>query len=488
MKGLVKYILFAVLTTVLTTTAFADVKVKIRQTLSGQAHENTTYIKGKRQRTEQNMSGMQMVTLTQCDMKRSVQLNPQTQVYVINSWENDTTAPTTTNVSGNTKTEVKKGGVVTYTITTKDTGETRKMFGFTARHLIITSESEASADACTPQKKTKMVTDGWYIDAAFALDCDYGQGGYSRYNDGGGCRDKYDFKQVGTAKRGYPVIEKTTMYDEAGKETFTMMSEVIELSNTTLDQALFDVPKDWREVKDSTALYASMTEPTTNTSSMSSTSYNSTSQSTTSNNSSMNSTIQSMNTQTTNSAAALEPKKAGTVRIGIAGVKTGAIGEGINATELAGAIQNSLGQYLKGTKVELVAIEAKLASAIESEAKEKECDYVLYATVSHKKGGGGFGMFSKMAPVLGSVVPMAGMGSTAGAVCFEVASTAIYTAGSASANIKPKDELTLDISLKNGATQTLTKQFKAKAKSAGEDIISPIVEQAATAIVETVGK
>jgi len=226
MKGLVQFILLAILTITLSVAALADVKVKIRQTMSGQTNENTTYIKGKRQRSEQNIAGTQMVTLTQCDLKRSVQLNPQTQVYIVNSWENDTTAPSTTTVSGNTKTEVKKGGVVTTTITTKDTGETRKMFGFTARHLIITTESEASADACTPQKKTKMVTDGWYIDATFALDCDYGNGGgYSPYNTGG-CRDKYDFKQIGTAKRGYPVIEKMTMFDESGKETFTMTNEV----------------------------------------------------------------------------------------------------------------------------------------------------------------------------------------------------------------------------------------------------------------------
>jgi hypothetical protein len=44
------------------------------------------------------------------------------------------------------------------------------------------------------------------------------------------------------------------------------------------------------------------------------------------------------------------------------------------------------------------------------------------------------------------------------------------------------------INLKNGGAATLTRQFKSKAKSAGEDIISPVVEQAAQAIVETVGK
>ena len=185
------------------------------------------------------------------------------------------------------------------------------------------------------------------------------------------------------------------------------------------------------------------------------------------------------------SFAPLDEKKEGTVRIGLAGVKTGAVGTGINAAELAAAIQNTLVQYLKGTKIEIVPLEAKLQSAIDAEAGEKGCDFILYATVSHKKGGGGFGMFKKIAPVLGSIVPMAGMGSVVGAVAGTVATTAI---NSATSNVKPKDELTLDIKLQNGAAVALTKQFKTKAKSAGEDIISPVVEQAAQAIVETVGK
>ena len=182
------------------------------------------------------------------------------------------------------------------------------------------------------------------------------------------------------------------------------------------------------------------------------------------------------------SAAMFDDEKKEMVRIGLAGVKTGAVGEGINALELAGAIQNTLVQYLKGTKIEIVPLEAKLQPAIDEEAKQKECDFILYATVSHKKGGG-FGMFKKIAPVLGSVVPMAGM---VGIIAGTVASTAINRA--ATANVKPKDELALDIKLQNGSTVALTKQFKSKAKSAGEDVISPIIEQAATALVETVGK
>ena len=289
---------FAILLTclVFSSSSFADVKIKARMTTSGQTTENTTYIKGKRQRTEQNIGEMQMVNLTQCDLKRTVQLNPQTQMYILNSWEQDENSPTTTTNNANTTTLVKKGSLITTTITIKDTGETRKMFGYNARHLIITMETESSADACSFQPKSKMVTDGWYIDAAFALDCDYGYRNYGTSNRTGGCQDKYNVKQIGTAKRGYPVLERMTMFDENGKETFTMQSEVIELANATLDASLFEIPNGWREAKNPSDMYASTTSSTT----MSSQSSQS--------NSSLNSSISNINSQNKNAVVEITNK------------------------------------------------------------------------------------------------------------------------------------------------------------------------------------
>lgn len=183
-------------------------------------------------------------------------------------------------------------------------------------------------------------------------------------------------------------------------------------------------------------------------------------------------------------------KSDSTIRIAMTGIKTGAVGEGMNGQELAGAIQSTLSEYLKGSKVELVPLESKLASAMEAEAKEKNCAFVLYTTISHKKGGsGGFGMLKTLAPALSMVVPVVGMaGGMAGAVAGSAASSAVYTAAGATSNVKPKDELTLDIKLQNGSTVALSKQYKAKAKSGGEDLISPMIEQAAQAIIDSVVK
>ena len=85
--------------------------------------------------------------------------------------------------------------------------------------------------------------------------------------------------------------------------------------------------------------------------------------------------------------------KAKKIRLGLAAVKTTSVGEGIDAQQFGTAIQNSLGEYLKSPDVEIVVIEVKLPSAIEAEAKEKAFDYLISVTVSHKKGGGSFGMF-----------------------------------------------------------------------------------------------
>jgi hypothetical protein len=481
-------ILLAAIFTLSATAIFGDVKIKSRQTMSGQSSENTTYIKGKRQRME--MAGGTTVMITQCDLRRDIQIMPQPKTYLINLYDEggNTATPSVTNAAG---APVTKGGVVTTTVTNKDTGERKQMFGYTARHIITTMITESSPDACSNQK-SKMEIDGWYIDAAFGIDCDEARAaGYMRRSEKTGCQDKHNMKSVGAAKTGYPVLVKTTMYDENDKPSFTSTSEVIELSKATLDPALFDIPEGYREVKSSTELYSSMTAQSSSgkMSSMPGAGGMDDDDSPRNSNSGMNSNVKAMANSTQSVSAKVGEKKAGVVRLGLAAVKTGAIGEGMNAHELAAAIQNTLSEYLKTPNVEIVQLEAKLPSAIDAEAKQKECDFVIYANIAHKKGGGG-GMFGKMlGNVAGSAISHIGYGSTAGAIASQSASHAVYTASSMAANVKSKDELTLDIKLNasNGA-QALTRQFKSKAKSNGEDIISPLIEQAAQAIIDAAGK
>jgi hypothetical protein len=472
--------LLLILTAAFAGAALADVKVKSKQTVSGQSYESTTYIKGKRQRSE-SMGGM--VNITQCDLKRGVQLNGNTKTYMVTPFA--TTTQTTTKAASATTDEngvVQTGGRVTTTYTIKDTGERKQMFGYTARRLIITMETVSSPDACT-KADSKMQTDGWYIDAAFALDCDYGMSGYTmNYGKKGGCQDKYDMKTVGTAKRGFPVYEKMTMFDASGKESFTMINEVVEFSQATLDPSLFDIPQGYREVSDSSQMYASAAA----LSSSDSGSY-------TGNKPAQPSSALSSNisnaAKATPTAATLGPKKAGVIRIGVPVARTGTVGEGVTAQDLAAAVQNTLLQKLKAPNIEVVAIEAKVSSAIDAEAHSKECDFVVSLNTSHKKGGGGFGMFKAIAPVLSSVAPSAGATAGTGGYIVGSAASEAITATAVAGHMKSKDELTLDVKLnRTGSTLVFEKVLKAKAKSNGEDIISQVVEQAAQGIVETLSK
>lgn len=448
--------------------ANADTKVKTRQTSGGQTYENTSYIKGKRQRSE--MNGGQMITITQCDLRRNITIMPQAQAYLIQPYDQPSTstaADTSNRPSTSQPGTVTKGGVVTSTVTTRDTGERKQMFGYTARHIITTMEMDSTPDACSPMK-SKMEIDGWYIDAAFALDCDLAN--YTPYRPpakSGGCRDRYETKQVGTAKKGFPVWEKTTMFGPDGAQSFTSINEVIEFSQATLDPSLFDVPAGYREVQDFASLYGapSGTVPgaaagtTANTSAVPS------------------------NPSSTNAAAVVPPKKAGMIRIGVVTVKADKTAEGMNAANLASAVQSTLNEKLKAPNVEAIPIQATVLTQIEAEARQKECDYVVYTTVSHKKGGGGFGSMlgNTAASVAANTV---GYGSTAGAIAANTAASTV------AADIKARDELTVDVRLeKPGAGYpAFSKAYKGKAKSGGEDIITPATTQAAQGLIEAATK
>ena len=459
---------------VLSLTASADTKVKIRQTSGGQTYENTSYIKGKRQRSE-NMGG-QMVTVTQCDLRRNLTIMPSTRTYMIQTYDqpSSSTAANTTTTPTATSQPTKKGGIVTSTVTTRDTGERKQMFGYTARHIITTMMMDSSPDACN-STKMKMETDGWYIDAAFALDCDLGSN-YTppRTHASGGCQDRYQTKTIGTAKKGYPVYEKMTMFGPDGRESFSTINEVIEFSQATLDPSLFDVPEGYREVQDFASMYGAPAGVPSASDIASAASGNTTNIP----------AANPSNSPSTKPAEALPAKKAGVIRIGVVTVKIDKVTEGMNAANLATAVQATLQEKLKAPNVEAVPIQATVLNQIEAEARQKECDYLVYTAVSLKKGGGGLGgvFGSTAAQVAAATVPYGG--STTAAIATNTAASVVV------ADIKARDELTVDVRLeKPGAGYpAFSKQYKGKAKAAGEDIVTPPSTQAAQGIIEAATK
>jgi hypothetical protein len=230
-----------------------DITIRVRTTMEGQSQgfESTQYVKGSRERNETNI-GMGIANITQCDLQRTIQINDKTRTYMVQQMNGAASAnePAANSSRTNPPTpQDRRGGIVSYTNTITDTGERKEMFGFTARHLKTSMTSESSPDACN-QEKMRMESDGWYIDLNYSLDCQ-NQAAMAQSNSYGGnqCRDQYRFKNAGSGKLGFALDVTTTIYGADGRKT-VMKREVIELSRTPLETALFEVPAGYTEVKD----------------------------------------------------------------------------------------------------------------------------------------------------------------------------------------------------------------------------------------------
>jgi len=349
-----------------------DLKLTYRTTTSGQAMENTTMLKGARERTEMKMGyGRDIINVTQCDLKRTLQISDSAKKYVITPMETSDAPTSSGPVARPVAEPSRRGGVITYTTSAVDTGERKEMFGFQARHVKTSMIVESSPDACNAVKQ-RMETDGWYIDFSFGLNCDLG----GRAPVGvpyapGGCRDAVRFNRQGAARTGYALQETTTSYGPNGQVAFTSTKEVIELSREPLDASLFDIPAGYVEAASAQELYAMP--------SMADMMQMSESQPPAANNQS-------------NASNVSNRKAAGLIRVGVVQIN--------NRTD-KGISQESLRQRLigelQGDSVEAVPLNAISPREAEAEAKAKQCDFILYTdltalkTSAAKKMGGFLG-------------------------------------------------------------------------------------------------
>jgi len=160
--------------------------------------------------------------------------------------------------------------------------------------------------------------------------------------------------------------------------------------------------------------------------------------------------------------------------------------------EAVQAVRDVFVSFLSGPTLKVNPLTSRLASQAKEEARQGHCRYVLFVTLTHKKKtGGGSGLFTRAAGDAASTavwhIPGGGSAGSAAArsAATSVASTAI---SGVSSNVKAKDEMTLDYRLEaaDRSAPLLAKSEKSKAKSDGEDLLSPLVERAANAIANTV--
>lgn len=329
-------------------------KLRQSKTIMGMQVESTVYVKGMRKRTESSgMMGMgaNIVEIQQCDLQRTIRLNDKKKVYLILPFAKDEeiieddNKPAKPAVTTKPVTNTQKGGTIYMYYNITDTGERKKMYDFTARHVWTTQKIKPSADACTMKDSMIMKTDGWYIDLPeFNCPVSYrpAQTGMPQ-QDKPACMDKFVAKRSGKGKLGFPLQETMTMImgDGSSKTTeFTTTLETLEFSTSKLDSTLFTIPKGYTEVKTEAELQDQFNM-----------------------NDAMNQ-IKNMNKNNGQDPTVVnEQKPSGVIRVAVYEPK----GEGIIASDL----QTYLVANITSGKIQAIA------ASSEEEAKRLNCDYSL---------------------------------------------------------------------------------------------------------------
>ena len=205
---------------------------------------------------------------------------------------------------------------------------------------------------------------------------------------------------------------------------------------------------------------------------------------------------------TKNKAAPKAPPPVPKTTIGIV-LPSAQLGQGNTGTDVAEPVRTTLISYLNGPKTTLIPMKARIPVQADAEAQDAGIEFVVFVSVKTKKGGGsmGFGKFLSSAAPLAAMIPgmgMGGLGSMGGMAAAQVASTVAAQAAQSAAmeaqqqamqqisgasqnSVKKGDQVMLDYRvMKPGdPTPVVTKSVVGKANENGEDVLSPLLEQAA---------
>lgn len=363
--------------------ARADIRVKQRTTFGGQGGgdgrgqtmEIDEAIKGQRKRTEMEpVPGMKMITVTQCDLKRMLNLSEMTRKYIVTpiGGVDETQMGSAASSSSAASGRVTRGGVITYVRSVTDTGERKQMFGFNARHLKMRTSMEPSADACD-KNSMNIETDGWYIDLDVDFECLTNQAQQQRpmMSRPSGCQDRVVYRNTGAARLGYALQETTRFLNRDGTVQTEMTREVISLSRTPLDAALFDIPAGYTEARSQQEMY----DPAAVAQAMQR-----------ANGGDNESSSQSAIPYDPSKPPPIPPsnavtgKQPGAIRVGVVRV-----GNKSGTSVDAGNLRSVLIASIMEGNVEAIPLDETAPDAAQAEARQKFCDYVLFTDIGGLK-------------------------------------------------------------------------------------------------------
>ncbi len=346
-----------------------DVRIKTAYTQGSQVSQNTTYLQGARQRVE--FPGV--VTLDQCDLKRSVMLNTSAKRYRVQPYPEAASAQAPTpppvdaqtaqmaqmaQMMGTPQAPQTRGGVVAFTTTLTDTLERQTMLGLEARRIKSVVIKQSSGNACD-KSPLKVEVDAWYVDLPPQSGCTRAAAAPAAppsSSDPDACTDRIETRVVGDVKLGFPIKTVTTTTTGEGDklEVSTASQEVTELEITRLDRALFEVPADFVEANSSAEIVPALATG--------------------------GSLADALFGSTADGSSMATPKKPGMIRIGIL--------EPINKTARnlpPSSLRQDLVAKFNKAPYEAIPVAGSSPSAIEQEAARLQCDYLMLTEIVEAK-------------------------------------------------------------------------------------------------------
>jgi hypothetical protein len=258
-------------------------RIKIQNDQAGLSNQRTIYLLGDRKRVEfrnasgdgagQTAYGPRLVSITRCDLGQSFELNLDASEYTSRPYPPEPLTPEELRARGlhTPLTYVSDKPTLRIEVTTVDTGERKKIFGYVARR-VITTRKQTPLEGSSSSQLQESVTDGWYIDAKPVdsdsdidlhqrLSCDRkwakGKQGHSYLRAVGGNRslDRPEFVSIGEAETGFAlqsVMTSKSVYtlpDGTRKQSDSKLAtRVVELEEGPLDPALFEIPPGFKQV------------------------------------------------------------------------------------------------------------------------------------------------------------------------------------------------------------------------------------------------
>jgi hypothetical protein len=182
----------------------------------------------------------------------------------------------------------------------------------------------------------------------------------------------------------------------------------------------------------------------------------------------------------TTSAAAAEPACVGIALPSVRGAQG-------SATDAAAALRDLLAGYLTGPSIQAVSLEARLPAQAIEEATQKGCAHIVLATLTISKSGNGQ-LGRAIGHAAGAAVWHVPVGGAAAAAARSAALGGGAAVESVAASTRAKDELRIEfrVSPPADAARAASRTEKARAAADGEDVLTPLAERVAQAIVSTI--